>query len=46
MKTAVDPRKLLDQRSEELHLSPRFRSLLEPFLRAAIDRLLTQPLAA
>jgi Family of unknown function (DUF5519) len=29
LKTAADPRSLLDQQSEELHLSPHFRSLLE-----------------
>jgi hypothetical protein len=29
LKTATDPRSLLDQQSEELHLSPHFRSLLE-----------------
>jgi hypothetical protein len=32
LKTAADPRRLLEQESEELRLSPQFRSLLEPFL--------------
>ena len=32
MKTAAAPRELFDRQSEELHLSPQFRSLLEPFL--------------
>jgi hypothetical protein len=32
LKSANDPRGLLEQFSEELHLSPRFRSLLEPFV--------------
>jgi hypothetical protein len=32
VKTAVDPRALLEQESEQLHLSPKFRSLLEPFV--------------
>jgi hypothetical protein len=31
LKTASDPRGLLEQESKELHLSPRFRSLLVPF---------------
>jgi hypothetical protein len=32
LKTSSDPQKLLEQESEELHLSPRFKSLLEPFV--------------
>ena len=32
LKNAADPRGLLEQESEELHLSPKFRSLLEPFV--------------
>ncbi len=32
LKMAADPRGLLEHESEELHLSPQFRSLLEPFL--------------
>jgi hypothetical protein len=32
LKTANDPRTLLEQESEELHLSPQFKSLLEPFV--------------
>jgi hypothetical protein len=32
LKTAADPRRRRDQQSEELHLSPKFRSLLEPFV--------------
>lgn len=38
MKAATAPRELLDQQSEELHLSPRFRSLLEPFLPVSTIR--------
>lgn len=45
LKTAADPRELLDQQCEELHLSPRFRSLLEPFLPLKAPGVLTQPLA-
>ncbi|MGA8443443.1 MAG: luciferase family protein [Candidatus Sulfotelmatobacter sp.] len=32
LKTSSDPHKLLEQESEELHLRPRFKSLLEPFV--------------
>jgi hypothetical protein len=32
LKTAADPRGLLEQESGELHLSPQFRSLFEHFL--------------
>jgi hypothetical protein len=32
LKTATDPRGLLEQESEELNLSPEFRSLLEKFV--------------
>jgi hypothetical protein len=37
LKTASDPRRCLDEYSEELQLSPQVRSLLEPFLpRSAV----------
>jgi hypothetical protein len=32
LKTAADPWKLFEQESEHLHLSPQFKSLLEPFV--------------
>ena len=32
LKTATDPQKLFDRESGELHLSPHFKSLLEPFV--------------
>ena len=32
LKEAIEPRRLLEQESEELRLSPRFKSLLEPFV--------------
>jgi hypothetical protein len=35
LKTSSDPQKLLKQESEELHLSPRFKSLFEPFVPKA-----------
>jgi hypothetical protein len=39
LKTASDPRGMLEQESEELRLSPQFRSLLEPF----VPRIPNQP---
>jgi luciferase-like monooxygenase len=36
LKTAADSRGLLEQASGELHLSPKFRSLLEPFLQQRV----------
>jgi hypothetical protein len=37
LKTSNDPRRCLDEYSEELRLSPQFKSLLEPFLpRSAV----------
>jgi hypothetical protein len=37
LKTASDPRRVLDEYSEELQLSPQFKSLLEPFVpRSAV----------
>jgi Family of unknown function (DUF5519) len=32
LKTSSDPRRMLDQSSDELRLSAQFRSLLEPFI--------------
>ena len=32
LKSASDPRKVFERESEDLHLSPRFKSLLEPFV--------------
>ena len=32
LKEATDPRTLFEKESEELHLNPRFKSLLEPFV--------------
>jgi len=46
LKTATDPRKLLEQESEELNLSPKFRSLLEPFLPGTARLALTERLTA
>jgi hypothetical protein len=38
VKTASDPRGLLEQESEERHLSPDFKSLLEPFVPRTAGR--------
>jgi hypothetical protein len=35
LKVATEPRRLLDEESRELRLSPGFKSLLEPFLKTA-----------
>lgn len=44
LKKAIDPRQLLEQESEELHLSPRFKSLLEPFVPKTANYVSTEPL--
>src|ERR1700684_2210336 len=41
LKTAPNPRELLKRQSEELQLSPRFSSLLEPFLPANANLVLS-----
>jgi hypothetical protein len=46
LKTASDPREMLEQESEDLHLSPKFRSLLEPFVPIAASRASAAPLSA
>jgi hypothetical protein len=46
LKTATDPRGLLEQKSDELHLSPKFRSLFEPFVPAVAKHNLTETLTA
>lgn len=42
MKTATDSREMLDQQSQELHLSPQFKSLLERLLPAKAAVVSTQ----
>jgi len=44
-KTATDPRKVFDQESEELHLSPQFKSLLEPFVPKTVNHVGADPLS-
>ncbi len=46
LKTASDPRGMLEQESEELHLSPEFRSLCERFVPQAANHSATEPLSA
>ena len=45
LKTATDPRKLFEEESEELRLSPQFRSFLERFLPSNANQLVAEPLA-
>ena len=45
LKTATDPRELLERESEELDLSPQFKSLLEKFVPNA-NHSATEPLSA
>jgi len=46
LKTASDPRRMLEQESEELHLSPEFKSLLERFVPRTADDPATEQLSA
>jgi hypothetical protein len=46
LKTASDPRGLLEQASTELHLSPRFKSLLVPFVPRTASQSETERLSA
>jgi hypothetical protein len=46
LKEATDPRRLFEQESEELRLSPRFKSLLEPFVPKNTRAVSAQPLSA
>jgi hypothetical protein len=46
LKAAADPLGLFEREAEELHLSPKFRSLLEPFLPRTANHISTEPLRA
>ena len=46
LRTVPDPHTLLNQESEGLHLSPEFRSLLEPLVPKTANRFSTEPLPA
>lgn len=46
LKSASNPGNLLEQENERLHLSPRFTSLLEPFVPKPATRVSTNPIPA
>lgn len=46
LKTASDPQRLLEQESDELHLSTEFKSLLERFVHKTMSHSATEPLSA
>ena len=46
LKTATDPRGMLEQENEELRLTPQFRSLLERFVPKLAHHSATEPLSA
>jgi hypothetical protein len=46
LKTASDPRELLEQESAEMNLSPEFKSLLERFVPKTANRHATERLSA
>lgn len=46
LKEANDPERVLEQEGEELHLRPRFRSLLEKHLPSTANRVSPEPLTA
>lgn len=46
LKEATDSRSLFEYESEELRLSPRFKSLLEPFVPQRTGSVPTEPLPA
>ena len=45
LKTATDPRKLFEEESEELRLSPQFKSLLERFVPKTANHVSAEPLS-
>ena len=46
LRTATDPQKLFEEESEHLHLSPQFKSLLEPFVPKTATHVSAEPLLA
>ena len=46
LKEATDPRRLFEQESEELRLSPRLKSVLEPFVPKNTGAVSAEPLPA
>jgi Family of unknown function (DUF5519) len=45
LKTSSDPQKLFEEESEELHLNPQFKSLLEPFVPKTANHVSAEPLS-
>jgi len=45
LKTANAPQKLFEEESEQLHLSPQFKSLLEPFVPKTANHVVAEPLS-
>jgi hypothetical protein len=46
LKSASNPRHLLEEENERLHLNPRFTSLLGPFVSKPATRISTTPVSA
>jgi hypothetical protein len=46
LKSAKDPQTLFEQESEQLHLNPQFKSLLEPFVPRIASHASAEPLSA
>jgi hypothetical protein len=46
LRTAADPRELFEQESEQLRLSPQFKSLLGPFVTRPPNHASAEPLSA
>ncbi len=46
LKISTDPQKLFDQESEQLRLSPQFKSLLEPFVPKTPKQVSAEPVPA
>ena len=46
LKTNSEPRKVFEQESERLRLSPRFKSLLEPFVPKTAEQVSAEPIPA
>ena len=46
LNTATDPQKLLERESEQLRLSPRFKTLLEPFVPKTPKQVSAEPVTA
>jgi hypothetical protein len=44
LKSATDPQKLLEQESEQLHLSSQLKALLEPFVPRTANHVSAEPL--